>query len=158
MADEEYGRTMPFVYLKDVSEEFFRMYKDRDTEIGSYGEFSRVLANKTVEFSGGTENNTVAQIQQGLTEMKDVMRGNIDKVLKRGDEIDQLIDKTENFSTQSDSFRSQSRRVKQNICWAALKARLFVILLVLVCTTLLWPWRGLAWVVLSVVYVSLSCR
>ena len=52
---------------------------------------------------------------------------NIEKVLRRGEKIEVLVDKTESLRFSSDAFRAQSRNLRKNLCWANMKMKLMVI-------------------------------
>lgn len=130
MADEDFGRNMPFVYLKELSDEFFRMYKDNTPS--SYGAFQTVLVEVMKQYSTSDEHDTVAKIQKGLDEVKDVMKMNINKVLQRSDQIEVLVDKTSQMDLTAESFRYHSRALKKNLCWQNLKMKLLTILLIVI--------------------------
>lgn len=136
MADEEFGRNMPFVYLKELSDEFFRMF-GKDGRSHSYSSFNRVMEEKMKQFSTSDDNNHIVKIQKGLDEVKDVMKSNITKVLERGEQIDVLVDKSENLTLTSDSFRVQSRTLRKNLCWTNVKMKLLALVLVLILVYLL---------------------
>lgn len=53
MADDSFGRRIPFAFLQDIKERFLERYgKDRALEAPPYGlnEFSRVLSKQMVSF------------------------------------------------------------------------------------------------------------
>lgn len=132
MADEEFGRNMPFVFLKDVGDEFLHAHpSSAQAPASAFRSFDDVLERKMAHYASPDEAGTVRQVQTGLEEVKDVMRMNIGKVLKRGDQIEVLVDKTENLSFTSDNFRIQSRTLKKNLCWQNAKMKLMAGLLIL---------------------------
>lgn len=57
----------------------------------------------------------IAQILQKVEETKSIMLENLDAVLKRGDEIDKLVDQTESLCTEADRFKIAAEDL--NSCW-----------------------------------------
>lgn len=55
------------------------------------------------------ELSKVAVVQKQVSEVKNVMMDNIEKVLDRGEKIELLVDKTENLRTQADAFQRTVR-------------------------------------------------
>lgn len=133
MADENFGRSMPFVFLKDVSDEFLMAYGASDAAAGpaAYRDFRGVLEAKMEHYDSPAEAGTASVVKSGLEEVKDVMKMNIGKVLKRGDQIEVLVDKTEELAFTSDNFRMQSRQLKKNLCWQNAKMKLMAVALLL---------------------------
>jgi len=128
LATQEAGQSISFMFLKQISEAFFDKYTGLEEE---YDDFNPILAKHMRKFADPTNVEKMSRIHKGLTEVKGVMVENIEKVLKRGEKIEVLVDKTENLRFSSDSFRKQSRNLRRGLCWANVKTKLFLLLLVL---------------------------
>jgi len=59
--------------------------------------------------NGAVGNTKVASVQQQVSEVKEIMMDNIEKVLDRGEKIEVLVDKTEALRFQADNFHKQGR-------------------------------------------------
>ena len=73
------------------------------------------------------ELSKVAMVQKQVSEVKNVMMDNIEKVLDRGEKIELLVDKTENLRTQADAFqrtvRARQTRAADGRCSWPVRAR-----------------------------------
>ena len=90
-------------------------------------DFSRVLAKQMEYFSQGGGQDKVDKVKAEMDDVKNVMVDNIEKVLKRGEKIELLVDKTDNLNQQSIRFKKHSTQLKQAMWWVrgelALRAR-----------------------------------
>merc|ERR1711959_335042 len=73
------------------------------------------------QLSGGVGNTKVASVQQQVSEVKEIMMDNIEKVLDRGEKIEVLVDKTEALRFQADNFHKQGRALRNRMWWNNLK-------------------------------------
>eukprot|EP00472_Partenskyella_glossopodia_P006068 CAMPEP_0197517848 /NCGR_PEP_ID=MMETSP1318-20131121/2934_1 /TAXON_ID=552666 /ORGANISM="Partenskyella glossopodia, Strain RCC365" /LENGTH=163 /DNA_ID=CAMNT_0043067743 /DNA_START=159 /DNA_END=650 /DNA_ORIENTATION=+ len=129
MARSDQGKQVAFLFLKQVSDAFFDKYTGEEDE---YDDFHPLLEKIMHKFADPKAVQKMSKIHQGLSEVKDVMVENIEKVLKRGEKIEVLVDKTEHLRFNSDAFRRQSRNLRRGLCWANVKAKIFIGLIVLV--------------------------
>jgi len=153
MADESYGRNMPFVFLKDVSDQFFQLYpqlaKSDSAADGARGEvnmddltisklerqiqsdFTREMADRMLKYSSTDDFDTLSKIQRGISDVQTVMKKNIEKVMDRGTNIHQLVSKSDGLTLSADTFRSKARKLKVQFCRANLKFQLAIAFFVL---------------------------
>eukprot|EP00461_Guttulinopsis_vulgaris_P003230 UN03231 len=61
------------------------------------------------------KNDKMCKIQSQLDEVKDIMRQNIDEILKRGETLDGLLEKSSDLSESSKQFYEKSSEA--NSCW-----------------------------------------
>jgi len=101
VADEAYGRQIPFACLERVKDEFKSQYGDNPDELSK-----------------------VSRVQAQVSEVKNIMMDNIEKVLDRGEKIELLVDKTENLRFQADNFHRTGRQLRQRMWWNKLKMQL----------------------------------
>ena len=52
-----------------------------------------------------------------IDEVKGVMINNVEKVLERGEQIETLVEKTEEMESRSYQFRSGSKTLKNKLWW-----------------------------------------
>mmetsp|Transcript_11133 Transcript_11133/g.18150 ORF Transcript_11133/g.18150 Transcript_11133/m.18150 type:complete len:224 (+) Transcript_11133:42-713(+) len=129
LATQECGKQIPFMFLKQISDAFFDKYTGEEDD---HDDFNPILTKYMHKFADPKAVEKMSRIHRGLSEVKDVMVENIEKVLKRGEKIEVLVDKTESLRFSSDAFRMQSRNLRRNLCWANVKVKLFLGCLVLI--------------------------
>lgn len=90
----------------------------------------------------GSKKEQVAQLQKDVDVVVDITSQNVNKVLDRGDQIDDLVDKSYNLETSALGFRQRSRKLKWQMCrqnakmWGILTAIivLFLIIIIIIAT------------------------
>ena len=146
VADDACGRQLPFQFLEKVKGIFAQKFA------GSVGEnanahsldrtFGPTLKKEMEEtmaleqLSGGAQNGgggdtKVASVQQQVSEVKEIMMDNIEKVLDRGEKIEVLVDKTEALRFQADNFHKQGRALRNRMWWNNLKMKLILLTFVI---------------------------
>ena len=76
------------------------------------------------------EINKVAKVQTQVSEVKEIMMQNIEKVLDRGEKLELLVDKTENLRYQADQFQKGGKALRNKMWWQNVKMKLLVALIV----------------------------
>ncbi|KAJ1970559.1 hypothetical protein H4R35_005793 [Dimargaris xerosporica] len=137
MADDQFGRRIPFTFLEEIKQQFCAAYSDEQIETAlAYGmnEFSRTLAQQMDRFSKHANTDRIRQVQGEIAQVKDVMVENIERVLERGERIEVLVDKTDHLNNAAFAFRKRSTALKRSMWWknTRLMAMLVVALLSLV--------------------------
>jgi len=135
MADEEFGRRLPFSFLEDIKNRFKATYADRGKTALAYGmnaDFSRVLQNQMDYYSNNPNADRITRVRNEIDEVKTVMVQNIEKVLERGERIELLVDRTENLNQTAFQFKKKSTQVKRRMWWKNVKVMIILIVVVLV--------------------------
>ncbi|CAI9759819.1 unnamed protein product [Fraxinus pennsylvanica] len=163
VADESMGRSVPFVFLEKVKDDFKQRYGDSiksndphplaeddyDDDDLFEDRFS-IAYNLDREFgprlkehmqycmNHPEEISKLSKLKTQITEVKGIMMDNIEKVLDRGEKIELLVDKTENLQFQADSFQRQGRQLRRKMWLQNLRMKLMVggVVLILIC--LIW--------------------
>lgn len=131
MADESFGRRIPFAFLEDTKTRFFQGYSHVCQEAVAYEfntEFARVLAQRMDFYSNDPSADSINRVKGELVEVKNIMIDNIEKVLDRGERLDLLVDKTEHLQSEAFAFKREARRVRRHLWWK--NVRVWIILLV----------------------------
>lgn len=92
MTDPEFNRLQAFTFLGDIKDRFLAIYGDRGKSVQAYSlnaDFQKELETKMEHFNSRSENR-ISQVREELNQVKDVVMGNIDKVLDRGEKIELL--------------------------------------------------------------------
>ncbi|KAI8325964.1 synaptobrevin domain-containing protein [Martensiomyces pterosporus] len=120
MADDKFGRRIPFAFLQDMMERFVSAFTDSEIEHAmAYGlnSFSRTIARQMDYYSRNPQVDPLRQVQGEISQVKDVMVQNIERVLERGDRIDILVDKTNTLNNAAFAFRKRSTALKRQYWW-----------------------------------------
>jgi len=116
MANDTFGRRIPFLYLEDIQMRFMKNYGRVAHSALAYAmndEFSRVLHHQMEFFSSNPSANTLNRLRGEVSEIHTVMVDNIEKILDRGDRISLLVDKTSTMQDSAFHFRKQSKRLRR---------------------------------------------
>ncbi|CAI9091376.1 OLC1v1026397C2 [Oldenlandia corymbosa var. corymbosa] len=162
VADETMGRSVPFVFLERVKDDFKKQYAasikpdephplaDDDEDDDLFGDRFSIAYNLDREFgpklkehmqycmSHPEEMSKLSKIKAQLSEVKGVMMDNIEKVLDRGEKIELLVDKTENLQFQADTFQRQGRQLRRKMWLQNLQMKLMVGGAILILILIFW--------------------
>ncbi|KAH6756505.1 vesicle-associated membrane protein 727 [Perilla frutescens var. hirtella] len=163
VADESMGRSIPFVFLEKVKDDFKLRYgasiknddphplaDDEDEDDDLFEDRFSIAYNLDREFgpklkehmqycmNHPEEMSKLSKLKAQITEVKGVMMDNIEKVLDRGEKIELLVDKTENLQFQADSFQRQGRQLRRQMWLQNLRMKLMVGGAIFVLVFLLW--------------------
>ncbi|MED6122344.1 hypothetical protein PIB30_038921 [Stylosanthes scabra] len=147
MADDTAGRRLPFAFLEEIHQRFVRTYGRAVHSAQAYGmndEFSRVLSQQMEYYSNDPNADRINRLKGEMSQVRNVMIENIDKVLDRGDRLELLVDKTANMQGNTFRFRKQARRFRSSVWWRNVKLTiaLIVVLLVIVYIVLAFVCHG----------------
>jgi len=128
LADDTFGRRIPFAFLEDIARRFENLYGERAQTAIAYGlnEFSKTIAQLMEFYSSNPSADRLRQVQGEIESVKDVMVHNIEKVLERGERIEILVDKTDNLNQASFQFKKRSTALRRQMWWK--NTKLMVIL------------------------------
>ncbi|KAF9111057.1 Vesicle-associated membrane protein [Mortierella sp. AM989] len=81
MADDSFGRRIPFAFLQDIKERFLTQYS-RESALSAQvpyamNEFSKTIAKQMEYYSTNPEADRIKQVQGEIEQVKDVMVHNI---------------------------------------------------------------------------------
>ncbi|MBA0789914.1 hypothetical protein Gohar_014594 [Gossypium harknessii] len=110
---------IPFAFLEDIHQRFVRTYGRAVFSALPYGmndEFSRVLSQQMEYYSSDPNADRINRLKGEMSQVRNVMIENIDKVLERGDRLELLVDKTANMQGNTFRFRKQTRRFRNTGC------------------------------------------
>ncbi|XP_076891265.1 vesicle-associated membrane protein 711-like [Bidens hawaiensis] len=124
MADDLAGRRIPFAFLEDIHQRFVKTYGRAVLTAQAYGmndEFSRVLSQQMEYYSNDPNADRMNRLKGEMSQVRNVMIQNIDKVLERGDRLESLVDKTASMQNNTFRFKKQSRRFRNTMWWQNVK-------------------------------------
>ncbi|XP_062515904.1 vesicle-associated membrane protein 4-like [Corticium candelabrum] len=68
----------------------------------------------------------VKKVQQQLDDVVDIMHKNIERVVERGEKLEDLQDKSEDLVDSAAAFRTQARRIQRQMWWKRCRMRLIL--------------------------------
>jgi len=86
----------------------------------------------------------VAALRSQVNEVKDVMSKNIEKVMERGDNLDNLVTKTTDLEAGAAVFRDRTKVVRRKMWWKNAKMNIIlgivavVIIVIIILSTVNW--------------------
>jgi hypothetical protein len=131
VADEAFGRQVPFACLDQIAAEFTRAHGDAAAGAIAHS-LDRAFGPRLKELMDACSadphaaTSKVSRVQQQVSEVKEIMMDNIEKVLDRGEKIELLVDKTENLRFQADNFHRTGRALRRRMWWQNLKMKLMM--------------------------------
>jgi vesicle-associated membrane protein 72 len=140
VADQAFGRQAPFACLDKIASDFSSSHgaAARDAIAHSLNRSFAPVLRQHMEYvsHNSGEVDKVSKVQQQVSEVKEIMMDNIEKVLDRGEKIELLVDKTENLRFQADNFHKTGRALRRRMWWQNLKMKLvfasFVVIVILI--------------------------
>lgn len=135
MAEEGFGRRLPFAFLEDIKGRFRRTYGDRALTALAYAmneDFSRVLQRQMDYYSNNPAADNVSRVRGEIDEVKGIMVSNIEKVIDRGEKIDLLVGKTESLNQQAFKFKKQSGSLRRAMWLKNMKLNCMIFMIILV--------------------------
>eukprot|EP00890_Picochlorum_soloecismus_P001994 jgi/Picsp_1/2796/NSC_01022-R1_r-snare vamp72-family len=135
VADEAYGRTIPFAFVEKVRDEWFAKWADKGASASAHSLDKSFGARLRywMEYceTHPDDISKAAAVQKKVDEVKGIMVENIERVLERGEKIELLVDKTDNLRFQADKFHKTGRNLRNKMWWQNFKVQLIVLLVVI---------------------------
>lgn len=128
-AKPEFGKQQSYNFLAEIKRKFQGgMTAMKAVNAGSHeldSDFNMVLAQDMERYS---KSDNVSKLRSQVDEVKDVMTQNIERVLERGERLDDLVDKTTDLEASAATFQTTARRIKRKYWWKNTKMMLILIL------------------------------
>jgi len=141
MADEAFGRMVPFRFLDDIKEKFIDTFGDRAKTAIAYSfnpDFQKVI-RRLMESANDPRNRTyrgtdskISAINDEIENTKSTVMESIEKVLDRGEKIELLVHKSDQLDDQARKFNRHSKKLKYRMMWKNIKMTLLLVLVLLV--------------------------
>ncbi|XP_057968387.1 vesicle-associated membrane protein 711-like [Malania oleifera] len=135
VADDAFGRRIPFVFLEDIHQRFVKTYSRAIHLAPAYAmneEFSRVMSQQMDHYSNDSNADRLNRLKGEMNHVRTVMIDNIDKVLERGDRLAALVEKTTSLQGNTIRFKRQARRYRNNMWWRNCRLSIALVLTLLI--------------------------
>merc|ERR1711981_1251747 len=133
--------TSAMVFLGDLQEQFYCQFTKSEVQTCAenttqFRRFSLTM-KKAIEvaYSGGQ--GKITAVKQQIEDTRQIMSSNIDKVLERGERLEDVMDKSEAMKDTADAFRKKGRELRRKMWWQNTKMKLIIAAIVVVLLLLL---------------------
>ncbi|XP_043940229.1 vesicle-associated membrane protein 8 [Protopterus annectens] len=79
---------------------------------------------------GGVQQDRVKSLQSEVEGVKNIMTQNVDRILARGEKLDDLMNKTEDLQASSEHFKTTSQKVARKYWWKNVKMIILICVIV----------------------------
>jgi len=111
-----------FLFLKEIQKTF-------DSDQAS--KFKPQLKKLMVQYSS-EQVDKISQINSELEDVKTIMQENIDRVIQRGENLEDLAETTSQLETDAAGFRTRAVQLKQSVWWASMRMKIIIAVAILV--------------------------
>ncbi|XP_040849531.1 vesicle-associated membrane protein 8 [Ochotona curzoniae] len=84
------------------------------------------------EASGGRGDDRMRNLQSEVEGVKHIMTQNVERILARGENLDQLRNKTEDLEATSEHFKTTSQKVARKFWWKNMKMIIIICVIVFI--------------------------
>ena len=74
----------------------------------------------------------IGRVQGQVNDVMDVMRGNIDKMMQRGERIDNLEEKSDHLTAGASQFRRSTTGLRRQLWWQNFRIKMILVAVILV--------------------------
>jgi vesicle-associated membrane protein 7 len=141
MADKQTTPRLAFSFLSTIRQRFESQYGERAHTAIAFqfnADFSRILSSCMQQANGSeAADDRFTAIRSSLSDVKEQMVDNIDRVIMRGERIDLLVDKSGELEEKAISFKKQSKGLRRGQClknakWTLLAAIIIAMLILFI--------------------------
>lgn len=137
VADEEFGRQVPFAFLDRVKDDFKHRYQGGRADLAVAHSLDQEFGPRLKEhmiyvLANPDEIKKMTRIKSQVAEVKGIMMENIEKVLDRNEKIDLLVDKSSGLQSDAYHFQRQGEKIRRRLWFQHFRLKIFVLLLVIV--------------------------
>ncbi|CCW68541.1 unnamed protein product [Phytomonas sp. Hart1] len=113
---------MVFAFLEAIEP----LIRDSIGSEGSELRNGKKLLRQKMDYYNHPGTDKIVAMSDGIDQIVEVMRENVEKVLARGENLDLLVDRATNLSNQAQEFNRCSSQLKRNLCIKNLKLTLMI--------------------------------
>ena len=120
-------------FIDELMELFTRMFVEPPEKLNAKicGSFEKTILETAVKFSEGGEAETgdvrTRKVKKAVDEVKGLALDNIEKVLQRGEQIDDIVDRTDDLAMSAATFETSSRTLRRKMWWNSTKGQIMIV-------------------------------
>jgi synaptobrevin family protein YKT6 len=124
ISDNEYPERVAHTLISKMLNDFDKCYNIQEWKLinkdsnDKFESFSNNQLTKYIkDYQDPKNNDQLLKIQQNLDEIKDIMHKNLEDVLRRGETLDTLLQKSEDIGEVSKMFHTKAKKTGQCCQW-----------------------------------------
>lgn len=133
VTDKTFDRQIAFSFLKELERQLHVTgLRDRANDVGPYAlrqEFGSTMNTQLKKYSSGDQ---LTQLQDRVSEVTGIMTENIEKVMRRGDALEDLTDRSTLLAHSSTDFRHSSNKLRKKLFWKSVKMWVILVIVLVV--------------------------
>eukprot|EP01016_Furgasonia_blochmanni_P040942 TRINITY_DN5262_c0_g2_i8.p1 TRINITY_DN5262_c0_g2~~TRINITY_DN5262_c0_g2_i8.p1 ORF type:complete len:412 (+),score=76.54 TRINITY_DN5262_c0_g2_i8:64-1299(+) len=135
MSNSQYSRRVAFGFLAEIKTEFYKKFTpdQRNTAIAYAlnNSFGTILKNKINQYNTDPPDK-LTKLNKELSETKNIMVENIDKLLEREEKIELLVKKTATMNTMATTIKKQAVAVRRDAYYRSVRLKIIISLIILI--------------------------
>ncbi|KEG09914.1 vesicule-associated membrane protein [Trypanosoma grayi] len=129
LADTAVGRRQGHAALDEAAKMFHKMFVESVSKLTprAVDVFVKPYRDLLLRMSEGDESeDKVRKLKKTVAEVKDIALDNVERVIQRGQRIDDIVQSTEDLQFQAQGFQRSSRDLRQQLWWNSVKGKLMI--------------------------------
>ena len=117
ICDEEYPKRVAIDFLFKIHVNFMNYIREKKIDLNIYTSDTDVkfnyIKNEILEWQNPTNKDNIMKLQNELNDLMDITRQNLNELLKREENLDQLIIKSKELSQTSKVFYNRAKKTNK---------------------------------------------
>ncbi|XP_041128908.1 vesicle-associated membrane protein 8-like [Polyodon spathula] len=84
------------------------------------------------DYSAKPSSGKLDAVQEQVNDVKNILSDNLNKVLERGERLDDLIDKTDDLQATAETFQKTSTKIARKMWWKNKKMLVVIVVVVII--------------------------
>eukprot|EP01117_Protostelium_nocturnum_P010814 TRINITY_DN3899_c0_g1_i2.p1 TRINITY_DN3899_c0_g1~~TRINITY_DN3899_c0_g1_i2.p1 ORF type:complete len:375 (+),score=118.85 TRINITY_DN3899_c0_g1_i2:91-1215(+) len=132
MSDSQMGFRAPYALLYDLISKVKANYPHEVSTATEIPPLSRIIKEQTIFFNDARNSDKTGKLRSQVDEVKNQMINNVDKVIARGEKIEEVLEKTQELQEHSYTFKVKAKEVKRKMWWKNLKVKIVCIIILVI--------------------------
>eukprot|EP01066_Platyproteum_vivax_P015798 Platyproteum_vivax@DN6933_c0_g1_i2.p1 len=118
LSDKEYPDRVAFTCVQEVYREFLQQFplEWQNATADNQIDFTKQIKEKIVKYKNPETVDKLTAVQSKVDQTQEIMRDNVQKLLKNGEDLEGLVAKSEDLSDKSKMFYKSSKKLKFKCC------------------------------------------
>eukprot|EP01004_Peranema_trichophorum_P007689 NODE_6463_length_882_cov_51.237154_g5868_i0.p1 GENE.NODE_6463_length_882_cov_51.237154_g5868_i0~~NODE_6463_length_882_cov_51.237154_g5868_i0.p1 ORF type:complete len:261 (+),score=45.19 NODE_6463_length_882_cov_51.237154_g5868_i0:70-783(+) len=132
VADDKTSRKVAHSFLDDCRKTFEKMYPEvkRNLRSSDCNDFENVLKEKLGLYSDENYGSKMKAIQNELSKVRDIMVDNVERLVERGEAIENLVERSGELESQGRGFHRSARELASHMWIERLKPVILIVVVV----------------------------
>ncbi|KAL6043949.1 Vesicle membrane receptor protein (v-SNARE) [Balamuthia mandrillaris] len=95
-------------------------------------DFGEVIAEEMAFYNNNPSADKIKNIQASVDKVQDIMMENIENVLRRGEKIEDVLDRTDRMQVEAGTFRKGAVKLKKKLWWKNVKLNICILVILII--------------------------